>query len=265
MPDSNQRRFAISDDAAKAASEAEPLAWQGPVPLLYRNPQFLNLPRHRDAGLREGGNYGFARETNSVPLGADEVFLMQAYCPVVFTQSEPAIPVAVLGIGGHSNSFVDEQGQWRAGVPIPAYIRRYPFIAAIEPVANKIHLAIDEGAPTFTMNGGRRFFENDVPSEFSREALKFCAAYQAQFDFARAIGEAVAAAGLLVDRRFDLRRGDGSVISLDGFRIIDEGRFNALSDETFLTWRKRNFLGTIYAHMLSMRRWAVFADLAPKA
>jgi hypothetical protein len=232
--------------------------------LLYKNPQFVNLQRHAKAGLRETADYGFARETNSVPLGADEVFYMQAYCPVVFTASDPALPVAVLGIGGSTNSFVEADGRWRTGVPVPAYIRRYPFITAVDPAAKRIHLAIDESAPNFVLEGGRPLFENGAPSELANAALRFCAAFQQQLDLARTIGEAVTAAGLLAERRVDLRLAGGQTRSLDGFRVIDEPKLNALPDETFLAWRKNNWLGVIYAQMLSMRRWEVFADLPPR-
>jgi hypothetical protein len=229
------------------------------LPLLYKNPQFVNLERHAKAGLRESADFGFARDTNSVPLGADEVFYMQAFCPVVFTMSDPALPVAVLGVGANNNSFVEADGRWRAGVPIPAYIRRYPFIAAVEPTAQRIHLAIDEAAANFVMDGGRPLFANGAPSELSNAALQFCAAFQQQLDLARTIGEAVAGAGLLAARRVDIRLAGGQTSSLDGFRVVDEAKFNALLDETFLTWRKNNWLGVIYAHLLSMRRWEVFA------
>jgi hypothetical protein len=43
------------------------------------------------------------------------------------------------------------------------------------------------------------------------------------------------------------------------FRIIDEARFDALPDSTFLTWRRRGWLGLVYAHFPSMRRWQGFA------
>jgi hypothetical protein len=260
---SAKRGTTIPNNAANDATLSKPNAWTGPMPLLYHDPQFVNLERHRHAGLRETGDYGFARETNSVPLGADEIFLMQAYCPVVFTASDPALPVAVLGIG-NNNSFVDSGGKWRAGVPIPAYIRRYPFITATDPMAKRIVLALDEASSAFAMKGGRPLFENDAPSEFAKLALKFCADFQVQLDLSRMIGEAVASAGLLASRRVDVRSADGKAMSLDGFRVIDEARFNALLDETFLTWRKNNWLGVIYAHLLSMRRWEVFAGFPPQ-
>jgi hypothetical protein len=235
------------------------------MPLLYKSPQFINLERHAKAGLRDSADFGFARDTNSVPLGADEVFYMQAYCPVVFTMSDPALPVAVLGVGSNSNSFIEADGRWRAGVPIPAYIRRYPFIAAVEPAGQRIILAVDEASPNFVAEGGRPLYENGSPSELANAALRFCAAFQQQLDLARMIGEAVAAAGLLAARRVDIRSADGQTSSLDGFRVVDEEKFNALPDETFLTWRKNGWLGVIYAQMLSMRRWEVFAGQPPRA
>lgn len=256
----NKERI-IPNETATTKPNPGPAVERSAVPLLYKNPQFVNLERHAKAGLRELADFGFARDTNSVPLGADEVFYMQAYCPVVFTASDPAVPVAVLGVGANSNAFVEADGRWRAGVPIPAYIRRYPFIAAVEPTAHRIILAVDEAAPHFAAEGGRPLFVNGAPSELANAALQFCAAFQQQLDFARTIGEAVAAAGLLAARRVDIRSAGGQILSLDGFRVIDEPKFNALADETFLAWRKSNWLGVIYAHLLSMRRWEVFAPL----
>lgn len=68
---------------------------QGQLPLLYKNPQPLALQRHQRAGLREISSFAFARATNSVPLGADEMLVAQADFPIVFTETDPA--VAMLG------------------------------------------------------------------------------------------------------------------------------------------------------------------------
>lgn len=235
------------------------------MPLLYKKPQFVNAERHAKAGVRESADFGFARDTNSVPLGADEVFYMQAYCPVVFTMSDPALPVAVLGVGANTNSFVEADGRWRAGVPIPAYIRRYPFIAAVEPTAQRIHLAIDEAAANFVMQGGRPLFEKGAPSELANAALRFCAAFQQQLDLARSIGEAVAAAGLLAARRVEIRSADGQNLSLDGFRVIDEAKFNALDDATVLDWRRKGWLPLVYCHLISISNWSNLVDRVPPA
>ncbi|HUZ73377.1 MAG TPA: SapC family protein [Stellaceae bacterium] len=230
----------------------------GPLPLFYKQPQVVTADRHGKAGLKEATSYAFARETNSVPLGADEILVAQAHFPIVFTETNPPIPVAVLGLGDARNVFVGVDGTWRSGTYIPAYIRRYPFILANGGKPGEMMLAIDEAAENFVADGGRRLFEGTVPTPLARQAAQFCQAFQTQFDLARAFGEALLAAGVLLPRRADVRRPDGKTFSLQRFRVIDEARFDALPDEPFLRWRRAGWLGLAYSHLLSMRRWQSF-------
>src|SRR5690606_11244135 len=46
----------------------------------------------------------------------------------VFTGSEDASPVAILGLRGGENLFIDAHGRWANGMYVPAFVRRYPFI-----------------------------------------------------------------------------------------------------------------------------------------
>ncbi len=230
----------------------------GPLPLFYRQPQVVTAERHGKAGLKESAGYGFARDTNSVPLGADEILVAQAHFPIVFTESNPPLAVAVLGLGDSRNVFVNADGSWRTGTYIPAYIRRYPFILAKAGKPGEAMLAIDEAAENYVPDGGRRLFEGAVPTPLARQAAQFCQAFQTQFDLTRAFGEALAAADVLVARRADVRRSDGRTLSLQRFRVIDEARFDALPDELFLRWRRAGWLGLAYSHLLSMRRWQSF-------
>jgi hypothetical protein len=242
---------------ASSANGAPP--WQGELPLFYKNPQLLSAERHPRAGIKEKIDLGFSRDTNAVPLGADEIFAAQFDFPVVFTETNPALPIAVLGVGGNRNAFVDAAGQWRVNTYIPAYIRRYPFIFATGIAPGQTHVAIDEAAACFDPEGGQKLFDADGPSKFTRQAIEFCRAFQVQIDLARAFGEAVETAGLLLPKRVDIQLPDGKRMSLEHFRIIDEARFDALPDATFLAWRRRGWLGLVYAHFLSMRRWQGFA------
>lgn len=256
--DGRDDREADAPAAANAASAPAPF-WAGELPLFYKAPQLLNSERHKRAGIKPGGDFAFARDANAVPLGADEIFAAQFDFPVVFAETNPPQPVAVLGVGRKRNAFVDSAGKWRANTYIPAYIRRYPFILATGLAPGQVHVAIDEGAACFDPEGGQRLFEENGLTRFTRQAVDFCQAFQTQFDLARSFGEALEAAGLLVPKRVDIQLPDGTRLSLDRFRVIDEARFDALPDATFLTWRRRGWLGLIYAHFLSMRRWQAFA------
>jgi len=237
-------------------NEGAPAA--GALPLFYKNPQAVNSQRHAKAGITESHDFGFARDTNSVPLGADELFVALAFFPIVFAQTDPPVPAAVLGVGGNRNAFVDEKGQWRANTYIPAYIRRYPFILATAPT-DQMYLAIDEAAESFSSHGGKRLFEDAAPSKVTQQALAFCQAFQVQFQIGQALGKALQGADVLVAKRIDIQRTDGTGVSLDGFQVVDEARFDALPDDVFLEWRRRRLLGLVYAHLMSMRRWQTFA------
>ena len=248
----------MANDAQGSESSTDNKTSASSLPLFYKSPQPVNSQRHAKAGITESRSFGFARDTNSVPLGADELYVALAYYPIVFAETNPPIPAAVVGIGGNRNLFVDDAGQWRANTYIPAYIRRYPFILATAP-ANQVYLAIDEAAESFSSDSGERLFDGNTPSKVTRQALEFCQAFQAQFQVAQALGEALKAAGVLVSRRIEIKRTDGVQAALDGFQVVDEARFDAVSDDVFLTWRRRGLLGLIYAHLMSMRRWQTFA------
>jgi hypothetical protein len=257
----DDKKEATANGAAPAAAPAV----SGDKPLFYKDPQLLNAERHKRAGIKSGANFDFARDSNSVPLGANELFAAQFDFPVVFTESNPALPVAVLGVGGSRNTFIDRDGKWRSDTYIPAYIRRYPFILATGIAPGQVHVAIDEAAACFDADGGERLFEDDGnPSRFTRQAIEFCRAFQAQLETAQAFGEALEATGLLTPKRVDIQLPDGARMSLDRFRVIDEARFDALPDATFLNWRRRGWLGLVYAHFLSMRRWQGFAAPTPE-
>ena len=53
-------------------------------------------------------------------------------------------------------------------------------------------------------------------------------------------------------------------MTLHGFQIVDEAKFNALPNEVFLEWRRRGWLALVYCHLLSMAHWRGLAELAAK-
>jgi SapC len=233
------------------------------MPVFYKDPHVLEPGRHGAAGLGQPAGMGFAGSTNSIPLAADEFFAAQAHYPIVFTAGEAPSPVAVVGLVGDRNAFVDPAGNWRAGAYIPAYVRRYPFIFVHSgPGTERWLLAIDEAAEAFQAKGGHPFFAADgSPTEPTRQALAFCAAFQRQHEVGQAFAAALAKAELLVDYRAEFDSGR-SRRTLSGFRIIDEQKFNALADEVFLDWRKRGFIALAYAQLTSMLRWPALGAMA---
>jgi hypothetical protein len=77
----------------------------------------------------------------------------------------------------------------------------------------------------------------------------------------RAFADALAAADLLVDHRAEVTlAAGGAPLALQGFKVIDEARFKALPDATFLHWRTQGWLGLVHSHLVSIGSWAGLVD-----
>ena len=241
-------------------SNKQPAAASAALPLFYKQP--LPLVAERDADLTIGDitTLAFAAGTNSVPVVAAELPLACKFFPLLFatTGADPAM-VALLGLRSGQNLFVDAAGQWAPGVYVPAYIRRYPFIFMENTERGELTLCLERDEPAVGQPGNK-LFEAGEPSAFTKAALDFCREYQGHYKFTRDFIEAVRAADILIDNRADVTLQDGEKLSLGGFQIIDEARFNALPAETFMQWRERGWLHLVYCHLISISNWSVLID-----
>lgn len=231
------------------------------LPLLYRNPQVLHPQRHGNRSLAPPGDYAFSAHANAVPLVAEEMAVAARHFPIVFTDGPSPHPVAVLGLRGQHNPFVNAAGQWREGVYVPAYIRRYPFIFHENDAGTELTLCIDDAAAQLREGRDNPLFDAaGEPTPLTRHALAFCRDYQAQHAVALAFTRALVEAKLLVDHRADITLHSGQRLSLTGFKVIDEAGFAQLPDATFLQWRQRGWLPLAYAHFASVSAWSAVLE-----
>jgi hypothetical protein len=230
------------------------------LPLFYKNPTPLSSERHAKKSISRTPDYSFAVDTNSVPVTAMECSRAMQNYPIVFTTGDPVVPVAVLGLRGAKNQFVEPDGAWRAGAYIPAYIRRYPFILMESPDKLQFTLCIDEDSNLLVDGDGQPLFEGDTATEAANKALEFCSAYQGQHSFTLEFTAALEKYGLLVENRASVALKSGEQLSLSGFRMVDEAQLAALPDDVFLDWRQRGWVPLIYCHLLSMGNWQALVE-----
>ncbi len=231
------------------------------LPLFYKSPRVLTPGAHGQHSLAANAGYAFAAATNAVPLVAEEMAVAGRHFPVVFSDEATPYPVAILGLRGQQNLFVDADGQWRAGTYVPAYVRRYPFIFMENEARTELTLCIDEAAPALQPGRARPLFDDaGQPTPLARSALAFCRDYQAQHLIAAEFTKALVEAGLLVDHRADVTLHSGERLSLSGFKVIDADRFAKLPDATFLAWRAKGWLPLAYAHFFSIGAWSTLVD-----
>ncbi|MDE1150430.1 MAG: SapC family protein [Azospirillaceae bacterium] len=230
------------------------------LPAFYQRPRPLQAERDGDLSLAAIKDYHFAANANSVPVIAAEMTLACKVYPLLFVDGATPQAVALLGLRNGENLFVDADGTWAAGAYVPAYVRRYPFIFMENRDRAEFTLCIDEAAAAVTRGGENPLFVDGQPTEATRNALAFCSDYQGHYAFTAEFVAAAAKADLLVENRADVTLADGQKLSLAGFKVIDEAKFNALPAEEFQRWRERGFLPLVYAHFVSISNWASLVD-----
>lgn len=233
------------------------------LPLFYSRPEVLNPGIHGKLRVLPVDNLKFAAKSNSIPIVAEEFLDCAGAYPIVFTAGAQPSAVAITGLRDNENLYLDLKGRWIPGVPVPAYVRRYPFIFLELPDNDRLTLCIDRAATNLVEGGtaGQAIFdEQGEATEFAKTALAFCEAFQKQLLATRAFGELLVKMDMLRPRTIDLADRKGRRYSLGGFQVIDEEKFRALPDETVVDWHKRGFMTAILAHFISLRRWPALVE-----
>lgn len=236
------------------------------LPLFYKQPQPLQAGLHAKLSLARQPGYGFAADANSVPLVSGEMATACGHFPIVFTDGQQPSPVAVLGLRGQENLFVDAEGQWRADTYIPAYVRRYPFIFMENAEQSQFTLCVDMAAASLVESSDNPLFDDEgQPSKLTSSALEFCREYQNQHAYTAEFCRALAEADLLIENRADITLPDGQRLTLSGFKVVDEAKFNAMPEQEFLRWRANGWLTLVYCHLISIAAWPTLLGHAKSA
>ncbi|MGX5776914.1 SapC family protein [Methylorubrum zatmanii] len=244
------------------------------LPPLYGQPMVLRFPEHRSLGLRREGGFAFAAETAVIPLTLPEFAASGRSYPIVFAADAGAMPLALTGLRVGRNLFVDGAGAWRAGCYVPAYLRRYPFIAVEVEAGGPRMLGLDgtsrlvstdaarDGAePLFTAEGG--------PTERAEAAMRMCDAYATEHAATQAFAAALVEHTLLVERTAEVRlaqadgeAGEAAHSVVAGFQVVDEAAFRALPGEVVAAFHARGWLAPIVLHLASQLSWQSLLDAA---
>ena len=232
-----------------------------PMPMFYASPRPLDRVKDGKMKLNRPTDFSFASKTNAIPLLVDEFPMAAAYYPIVFADGPLPVPAAVVGLKNDTNLFVGEDDAWVSGAYLPAYVRRYPFILMDDPDNKQFVLCIDEASNLLKEEGEFSLFNGDEPSDFTKSAMEFCAALRQQGDATDAFVKALKEYDLLMPNNAEIEGHDGSRLQLSGFLIIDPKKFDALPDSVILQWRKKGWLGLVYAQLLSSHRWQNLVEL----
>jgi hypothetical protein len=249
----------MAKSKSKAAAAVSAPAPSAGLPLFFNNPQPVTPQQHATASFVDAG-YGFARATNAIPVDITEFAEAVRCYPIVFTQGDTPMPMAIVGSEAE-NFAVNDAGEWAPSAYIPTYVRQYPFVFR-EHESGDCILCVDEGSPHFIADGSRgsRFFEGEDITDATKHALAFCGAFYRNTLTTRAMMADLVAYKLLVTREITMTLKDGHAMQLTGFQMVDEDALNALDDSTFAEFRKKGWLPFIYLSLASTTNWRRLMD-----
>ncbi|NRB41649.1 MAG: SapC family protein [Pseudomonadales bacterium] len=217
--------------------------------LFYKEPVALNREQHKAIKFTAQKDYGFTKDTNSVPLTGIEFFEASRDYPVLFSKDDNGeyFPLALLSLLDGDHHLVDDKGQWD-DIYIPAFIRRYPFALTDEGT-----VCFDAKAPHFESDDGKALFnEEGENSEALSNAINFLNHFDAQHKHTRAFCEAAKESDLFKAFNVQVMVEKDKPLRLEGLYIIDEEKLGQLSEDQVNNWFKQGWLAWSYAHMHSL-------------
>ncbi|MFN3834994.1 MAG: SapC family protein [Glycocaulis sp.] len=245
-------------DAATGAPQI-----QGNLPL-FKRAEPLNLQMHKGMGLKYGDRpFDFLNEAHFVPITVGEFAQVSGSYPIIFLGSS-YVPVAVMGLQAGTNLFVDPAtGNFEPHGYLPAFVRRYPFVAAVHPdEKERFTLCVDAGSHLMSDQPDQPFFdENGQLTPFVQNAMDFVQRYEADAFTTMKMIEELRGLDLLEEQstNFQPRDAEGNPVGepqvIATYFGISQEKLRAVPEKTLAELRDNSLLGAIYAHMLSMARW----------
>ena len=229
--------------------------------LFYSKPEPLSREMHGKIGLRRMDRpFGFAAQTNVVPLTVGEFPVAALSYPIIFA-GERYQPLAVMGIRQGANLYVGDDGAFAVGAYIPAYIRRYPFVLANDQTRDQLVVCIDRAAKMLGEDYDLAFFdEKGEPTDYTNGCIQFCN------DFENEGRRTEGFINLLKELDlFEVARSSFAPNNPDGtpgepqpiaeYFAVSETKLKALPPEKLLELVANGAVAQIYAHLMSLTGW----------
>ncbi|MES1203443.1 MAG: SapC family protein [Pseudomonadota bacterium] len=227
--------------------------------MFYKQPEPLSLERHRSLGAKRVDRpFQFLGASHVVPITVNEFGVAAGSYPVIFA-GEKKTPLAVMGIRGGENVFVDRTGEIDPEIYLPAFVRRYPFVFASDGQNERLLVCIDRAAPMIGENPEVPFFNGDEPSQYTQDAIEFCKEFERHRLATEAFVKTIDELGLFEEKDITLSQnlpdGKQEQARIADYFAISEEKLNALPIDKVQMLREQGMYGPIYAHLISLLSW----------
>jgi len=205
--------------------------------------------------------YSFAADQQAIPILLAELSNLLPHYPLAFTHQDNTYqPIALNGLGGGQNLYVNHDGKWLAGY-VPAFIRSHPF--RILPSDNKQVLCIQEDHLVDNSQGEPLFDEENNLTKPVQDTLNFLNECDKNRKVTQNACDALIKAGVIEKWPLQVKQAEGQEpLQIDGLYRISEKALNELDGETFTGLRSNGALALAYAQLFSMNQIDQLAERA---
>ena len=226
------------------------------LPLFYKQLAPLNSRDHGKWVARSVEFASWAANQHAIPLTIDEFNLAQKSFPIVFSDSDKPVPLALMGLNEGINVFFDADGVLLEQVYVPAYIRRYPYLLAkLTEDADQLSLCFDPSSGLLVEEGpGEALFDGEQPTEHTKAVLSFCEQFEQAGARTQQFVDELLKLDLLMDGQVAIQRGDETEnpFVYRGFKMINQEKVVELRGDQLRTLNQNGILPLIYAHLFSL-------------
>lgn len=229
------------------------------LPLFYKDLVPLNSNEHGDWKSKPMDSADFMVGQHAIPLTVEEFVPASRHYPIIFSDSETPVPLALMGMNEGVNTFMDDEGKFTSAVYVPAYVRRYPFLLAkLQPQSEELSLCFD---PTSGALGDFKddeaataLFDDAKPSEQTQAILKFCENFEEAGARTQSFMDELAKSGLLMDGEVSIQQENtDNPFVYRGFKMIDEAKLRELRGDELRKMNQSGMLPLIHAHLFSLQ------------
>jgi hypothetical protein len=224
--------------------------------MLYKDIMPLSSQEHRTWSLRPMATLEILKGVHALPITTDEFPIAQRSFPIVFSTGPDSVPLALMGLNEGVNVFVDDEGKWKEGAYLPAFMRRFPFLLArLSQDAEELSLCFDPGAGIIGEypDGVRLFTDEGEPDQPVKDMLAFCEQFEFAAQRTTAFMKDLEETGLLEEGELTIAHpSNPQPYVYRGFRMINENKLRDLRGDQLRKMQQNGMLTLIYAHLFSL-------------
>lgn len=221
---------------------------------IYKDVRLINREEDKKLKVSPIEGFPYASSLRDCIVTVSEFYEAAKSQPIVFTKNEQGeyLALALMGLKTGKNLFVNEDGSWRAGEYVPAFVRRYPFIYVQNADGDTLTLAVDHGHKAVNKRKGEALFNADgEPSPYTERVMDFLNQYQQAYNHTQAMIKMLDEKGLLEDATAKMVQ-NGEPVNLTGFKRVNEERLSELSEVEVLDLINSGAYKWVVAHLMSL-------------